>query len=208
MEALLLGLGTGTSCLLYCGPVIVPYLLAEGGSLKKSFLDISLFLGSRFIAYMILAIVASLMGNSLFTTEIYRSILTGAAYIILSTTLIIYSFFRIKHVCKARKYSDILSNIPYKWTQSVPVVAGFVTGLSICPPLLLAFAGAASKQSIQDSMIFFLFFFLGTSVYFFPLAFLGLTQRKNVIHIIGKIAAGLAGVIYFIKGVLLISNIT
>ncbi|MQY80385.1 MAG: hypothetical protein GH151_14555 [Bacteroidetes bacterium] len=35
MEALLLGLGTGTSCLLYCGPIIVPYLLAEGGSLNE-----------------------------------------------------------------------------------------------------------------------------------------------------------------------------
>jgi len=204
MEALLLGLSTGTSCLVLCGPIVVPYLLGEGISVKKSLIDIFLFLGSRFFAYMILGLVAALVGQTFLKAEIYQHIITGSAYMILSLVLVVYSFIRIRHICAIKPFSEVLIHQADKRTIAVPLVGGLVTGLSLCPSLLLAFTGAASQDSLLKSMGYFIFFFLGTSVYFLPLMFLGLIHGKNVIHIIGKITAGLAGLVFFIKGLMMV----
>lgn len=204
MEGLLLGLTTGTSCLVICGPIVVPYLLGEGISIKKSLFDILLFLGSRFFAYMILGIIAALVGQTFLNNEIYQHIITGSAYMILSVMLVIYSFIKIRHICAIKPFSKALIHRADRRTIAIPIVGGLVTGLSFCPALLLAFTGAASQDSLLKSMGYFLFFYLGTSVYFLPLILLGFTHGKNVIHIIGKITAGLAGLIFFIKGLMLV----
>jgi len=206
MEALILGLSTGTSCLILCGPIVVPYLLGEGISIKRSLIDIFIFLGSRFTAYMILGLIAAFVGQSFLKTEIFRNTVTGSAYMILSLVLVVYSFIRIRHICAVKPFSEALMNQADKRTIAVPLVGGLVTGLSLCPSLLLAFTGAASQDTLLKSMGFFIFFFLGTSVYFIPLMFLGLIPGRNIIHIIGKIAAGLAGLVFFIKGLILVLN--
>ena len=47
----------------------------------------------------------------------------------------------------------------------LPVAAGFVTGLSFCPPFLLAFTGALEEHDLVYGMLFFTAFFVGTSVF-------------------------------------------
>ena len=204
MEALLLGLSTGTSCLVFCGPVIVPYLLGEGISIRQSLVDILVFLGSRFIVYILLGILAALIGQAFFRTEIFRDIITGSAYIVLSVTLIVYAFLRIKPLCLLKNVHEIPVNQPDRRTLAVPLVGGLVTGLSLCPALLLAFTGAASEGSILHSIVYFMFFFIGTTVYFLPLILLGFLHGRNIIHIIGKFAAGIAGIFFFAKGLIML----
>jgi sulfite exporter TauE/SafE len=206
MEALLLGLSTGTSCLVFCGPVILPYMLGEGISLKRSLVDILIFLGSRLIVYLLLGLIAALVGQAFFRTEVFRGIITGSAYIILSVTLVIYSFLRIKPLCMLKNIREIPVNQADRRTFAVPLIGGLVTGLSLCPALLLAFTGAASEGSVVQSLIYFIFFFIGTTVYFLPLIFLGLLHGRNVIHIIGKFAAGIAGIFFFAKGLIMLIN--
>jgi len=206
MEALLLGLSTGTSCLVFCGPVILPYMLGEGISIKRSLADILVFLGSRLIVYILLGLLAALIGQTFFRTEIYREIITGSAYIILSITLVLYAFLRIKPLCLLKNIHDVPANQPDRRTMAVPLIGGLVTGLSLCPALLLAFTGATSEGSILKSILYFILFFAGTTVYFIPLMFLGLIHGRNVIHIIGKFAAGIAGIFFFIKGLIMLIN--
>jgi len=206
MEALLLGLSTGTSCLVFCGPVILPYLLGEGISIRRSLVDISIFLGSRLIIYILLGLIAALVGQTFLQTEFFRNIITGSAYIVLSVALVIYAFLRIKPLCLLKNIHEIPVNQPDRRTMAVPLIGGLVTGLSLCPALLLAFTGAASEGSVLHSIVYFIFFFLGTTVYFLPLIFLGLIHGRNVIHIIGKFAAGIAGIFFFIKGLIMLIN--
>lgn len=204
MEGLLLGLSTGTSCLVLCGPVVLPYILGEGTSVKKSLIDILLFLGSRFFAYMMLGLIAALIGQTFLNGELYQHMITGSAYMILSVMLVVYSFIKIRHICAVKPFSGALIHRADRRTIAIPIVGGLVTGLSFCPALLLAFTGAASQDSLSGSLGYFIFFYLGTSVYFLPLMLLGLTHGRNAIHIIGKITAGLAGLIFFIKGLMLV----
>jgi hypothetical protein len=206
MEALLLGLSTGTSCLVFCGPVILPYLLGEGISVRRSLLDILIFLGARFIIYILLGILAALVGQTFFRTEIFRDIITGSAYIVLSVTLIVYAFLRIKPLCLLKNIREIPANQPDRRTLAVPLIGGLVTGLSLCPALLLAFTGAAAEGSIWHSILFFMLFFAGTTVYFLPLILLGFIHGRNIIHIVGKFAAGIAGIFFFAKGLIMLLN--
>src|SRR4030042_1680787 len=67
---------------------------------------------------------------------------------------------------------------------------GFLTGLNLCPPFLLAFTEAAKTGVLWRSVLFFAAFFVGTSVYILPLAILGLGRRVEALQYIGRLAAG------------------
>jgi hypothetical protein len=86
----------------------------------------------------------------------------------------------------------------------LPVAAGFATGLSFCPPFLLAFAGATEQTSLFGAMLFFFSFFLGTSLLFVLAPFVGAFSRFTALQIVGKMAAGLMGLYYLYCGIILL----
>jgi hypothetical protein len=88
----------------------------------------------------------------------------------------------------------------------LPVAAGFATGLSFCPPFLLAFTGAAGEASLPATMLFFFSFFLGTSLLFVLAPLVGVFSRFPVLQIVGKMAAGLMGFYYLYSGVILLAG--
>lgn len=204
-EGFLLGLSTGVVCVAYCGPVLLPYLMAESGGLKKSYLLVAVFLAGRLAAYLITAVLAGIIGQSVLLQSETRILLMGVAYILLSALLIIYGFHRFREICLGKSYA----NPPDKNRRSssqflVPLTGGFLTGINICPPFLLAITGAIDTGSIMGSILFFMAFFTGTSVFFIPMLFAGLFKRQHVLRIIGKFAALLAGFLYFYKGLILL----
>jgi len=84
----------------------------------------------------------------------------------------------------------------------VPFLLGFFTGLNVCPPFLLAFAGAAGTGSLPGSLLFFAAFFLGTSVFFIPAPLLGALGRSSAARTIARMAGGVVGLYYACTGVL------
>jgi hypothetical protein len=88
----------------------------------------------------------------------------------------------------------------------LPIGMGFLAGLKICPPLLLAFTDAASMDTLVGSLVFFLAFFLGTSVYFIPIPFLGVFRRVSALQIVGKFAAVIVALYYLGAGILLLAG--
>lgn len=203
-EGFILGLSTGVVCVAYCGPVLIPYLMAESGGIKKSLFFVALFLSGRLAAYIATAFLAGLIGQSILKQSDSRAIFMSISYIFLATLMIVYGFYRFREICLgtaakclARPGSGKISKI------MVPITGGFLSGINICPPFLLAITGAIDTGSIAKSIFFFLAFFLGTSVYFIPMPFIGMFRKQQAIRIIGKFAAIIAGIIYFYKGLLL-----
>jgi hypothetical protein len=84
----------------------------------------------------------------------------------------------------------------------VPALLGLLTGASLCPPFLLAFGSAAQLPGLWQSLLFFAAFFLGTSVYVIPLPLVGTAGRHETISIVGRLAAGIAGLLYLYSGVM------
>jgi hypothetical protein len=207
-EGFLLGLSTCTVCLATCAPVMVPFFLAEGRPLGSGFWALLQFLGGRLIGYGVFAVLAWGLGQALGELPAGRGLLLGAATVLLSAVLIIYGFGvlplrPLRHDCPAEPAAGWRERVQKRWPFLLPVLLGFLTGLNLCPPFLLALTRAAGGEhppGLAASLLFFLAFFLGTSVCFVPMPLLGTFRRLQVLKILGRLAAGLVGIYLLVSG--------
>jgi hypothetical protein len=186
MEAFILGLSNGATCMTYCAPVLIPYLLGEGkGILRNSVFTVQ-FLSGRLIGYLLFGVFAWGINRSILQGVSKPDLIIGPAYIIFSLLLIYYGFLRTRTFCTTTCTTGLRHRLPTIWPTSIPVIAGLVTGLSFCPPFLLAFTGAVEKTTVLQSMFFFFAFFLAA------------------LRTIGRMAAGLIGVYYLYSGIIIL----
>lgn len=200
----LLGLSTGVVCLAYCGPVLIPFLMGEGNTINRNLGSVALFLAGRLIAYVLIGLLAGIIGSSLLQPSTIKTVFMGMVYIILSVLLIIYGFHRFREVCLGRSRLQFKKSKGRRRDFLIPLSGGFATGLNLCPPFLLAITGALDTGEVADSILFFIMFFIGTAVYFLPLPFIGFFRRQQVLRIVGKFAAIIAGIFYLYKGIILL----
>jgi sulfite exporter TauE/SafE len=200
-EGFILGLSTGAVCVAYCGPVLLPFILGEGTTVKQNAKSVGLFLGGRLVAYILVGFLSGLVGLTLVKHSLQNKFVFGIIYILLALFMIAYGFYRFREICLGQKQKKLQQKLS-KWPAAIPVTGGFVTGINLCPPFLLAITGAVETHRLYGSILFFIMFFIGTSIYFVPIPFLGFFRRKQVLQVIGKFAAILAGLLYLYKGVL------
>ncbi len=208
MEAFLLGLSNGGVCLAYCAPVLVPCMIAGGGGTAAGVGVLLRFLCGRLAGYLLFAVAAWAVSASVLRDG-YRAPVIAVAYMALAVTLVLYGFFGIGTRCRAScGRVSRLARLPGALRLSflAPVAAGLATGLSLCPPFLLAMAGAAEKGSLSYSLFFFFMFFLGASVFLVPVPLLGTLRVYPALKTVGRLAAGLMGVYYFFSGLLMLAG--
>jgi hypothetical protein len=198
MQGFLLGLANGATCLAYCAPVLIPLMLGEGQKTRQNWGLLGKFLGGRLAGYLLFGMLAWLTSQIILGASAYRNLILGAAYVILAALLAVYGFSKTPVACGgslkgARKFLR-------QWPALLPLGLGFLTGLNLCPPFLAAFTSAAGAGSLAASLIFFLAFFGGTSLYFLPMAFVGLMSHMNALRTVGKLAAGLMALYYAYSG--------
>jgi len=199
-EGFILGLSTGAVCVAYCGPVLLPFILGEGTTIVQNTKSVGLFLGGRLVSYILVGIVSGILGLTLVLNTMQNRFVFGIIYTLLAFFMIAYGFFRFREICLGQNQRKLQQKLS-RWPLAIPLAGGFVTGLNLCPPFLLAITGAVETRQLSGSILFFIMFFLGTSVYFIPMPFLGFFKRKQVLQVIGKFAAILAGLLYLYKGV-------
>ena len=68
------------------------------------------------------------------------------------------------------------------------ITAGFLSGLSICPPFVAAGVRAAESSGLAQSLLFFGWFFVGTSIWFAPSVSLGLLRRFGAVATVARLA--------------------
>ncbi len=200
MQGLLLGLANGTVCVAYCAPVLMPYLLGEGRRIRGNFLVLGEFLLGRLSGYLLFSIVAWLTHRLLLENLSRRELIVGLVYILLSGLLVRYGISKPAEECAAGRSASSLPRAIINNPAVLPLALGFLTGLNLCPPFLLAFTGAAGSSSLARSVLFFVFFFLGTSVYFIPAPFIGAFTRFGGLRTVGKLAGIVVAVYYFYLG--------
>ncbi|MCX5811725.1 MAG: sulfite exporter TauE/SafE family protein [Proteobacteria bacterium] len=204
MQGFLLGLSNGLVCVAYCAPVLVPYMLGEGRGVFQNIFLTAQFLTGRLLGYLVFGVIAWGINKTVIETLGYRELIIGGAYIVLSVSLIVYSFFNIRASCAAEYINRHFYKIKVLRPSLLPVVMGLATGLNFCPPFLLAITNAVAVGSLLHSLLFFFMFFLGTSLFFIPAPIIGALRGFPVLGIIGKMAAGLIGLYYFYAGIFLI----
>jgi hypothetical protein len=204
MQGFLLGLATGATCLAYCAPVLVPFLLGEGRGVRQNWAVLAQFLGGRLGGYLLFALLAWLVGQLLGGLERYRSLLFGGAYILLAAVLVYYGLRQAPELCAGAARGARASL--QRWPAVLPLGLGFLTGLNLCPPFLLAFTGAANARSLLGSLLFFATFFVGTAVYLLPFPLLGALRGYAALRTIGRLAAALVALYYLAQGAILFAG--
>ncbi len=204
MQGFLLGLANGVTCLAYCAPVLIPFMLGEGQKTRQNWAVLGKFLGGRLGGYLLFGVLAWLASQLIFGPAAYRNLLFGAIYVVLAALLLVYGLLKAPAPCvgSIRGARAFLR----RWPLLLPVGLGFLTGLNLCPPFLLAITSAAGAGSLAASLVFFLAFFVGTSVYFIPTAFVGLANRMSALQTVGKLAAVLIALYYLYSGIIYIAG--
>lgn len=194
IRGFMLGLASGTVCVAYCAPILVPYLLSKGQNTLSNLLTILYFMAGRLAGYLLFAVLAWAAGMAAAASIKNEKAVFGVIYIVLAGFMIFYGFKKTSGDCAVKRAGFLCST-------TFPAVLGFLTGLNLCPPFLLAFTEAARTAVLWRSMLFFAAFFAGTSVYILPLALLGLGRRAEGLRYIGRLAAGVTGVFYLYLGI-------
>jgi hypothetical protein len=195
-DSFILGLSSGSACLVTCGMVMFPYLMAGSAGVKRIAADLSIFLITRFVVYFILATLAFYFGQTLFKNQIVRSIVPGILYIGFSIMLVWYSISNSRNKKCPAKIVTTINN-----QRLIPLFLGVVNSLGFCPALFIIMTKGETQVTIIQSYIAFLAFFIGSSIWFIPLPLAGKIRKKEVLNTIGILATGLAGIIFMIKGI-------
>lgn len=189
-EALLLGLSTGTYCTMYCGPVLIPFLIGTDRLTHKrnALLTITFLLG-RFLMYCMLSLIFGSLGllvgeffNPLIAHKlsIFAYIITGVA-LLFNTLGIRFPWNEEKHHgCVAPKFKYIGNDFV------TALFSGLGVGLHICPPLWAAMFRSVTGGNGISGLFFFVIFYVGTLPYFIPL--FGIPFMKKIHKLLKPIA--------------------
>jgi sulfite exporter TauE/SafE len=202
LEGLLLGLASGVTCLGYCAPLLLPYLFSEATGARQNALVLLRFLAGRASGYLLFAVGAWGLGSLLEARPAWRDVLLGASIILLAAGLLVYGFRKPPASCLQ---GTVAGRLPRGRTL-FPMLLGLITGLHVCPPMLLAVAAASRSGSLAGTLAFFALFFVGTSVYLLPTPLVGLLPRSSGLRTVGRLAVGVAGVYYLIFGGLMLGR--
>ena len=201
-----MGLSSGTVCLAHCAPVIVPLFLGQGDRVGRNAISLSEFLAGRLVGYLLFSIIAWAAGQLLLSSPQNREIVFGSAYIILALAMVVYGLFVSKEFCAAKSLKGKISRLFADRMWIMTAAMGFLTGINLCPPFLLAFSSSAYQTGLWQSMALFMMFFLGTTVYFIPLVFIGLFKFHDKLRIIGKMTAVIMAVYFLYRGTIMLTG--
>lgn len=197
INGFLLGLSSGFNCLLVCAPYLVPFFLAEERNLKKNTVMVLKYLAGRLSAYIALAIISGTIGIALKEIKIPQKIYS---FFFIISSILLFLFISGKSI-----HFVLFKNIKTV-TNQLPFVVGFFNGLNFCPPLIVAFSLGVTTESVVKSILFFIFFFIGTSFYILPFIFSGFLTKVESVKNAGKIAGFLVSIWFFLYGIILLFN--
>jgi sulfite exporter TauE/SafE len=190
LKALALGLSSGIFCLGYCYPILGPIMFSseERRGWSRAAQSLGLFLAGRLIAYLIFGLLSGLLGQRVQRIALIHRYVLPALFLLLGLTMVLYG---------------ISPNLPRwtlcRWSQRLladrrfMLLAGFLAGINICPPFLLALSYALSLGRIGHAVLFFLFFSLSTSVFLLPFLLSPLVARFELMRKAARLVAVAAG---------------
>jgi hypothetical protein len=203
VQGFLLGLASGASCLVTCVPVLLPYLLSEGRTVRSNAVPLLYFLGGRLVGYLAFAVFAWEAGRWI-RSSAGAGLIFGVIYTVLACVMMAYGFSSPPASCGADSLGGRLASIARHWPWIMPGFMGLLTGLNLCPPFLTALAGATTQVTLVSSLLFFVAFFAATTLYSAPFPLAGLLRNSQVARVTSRLAAGVMGAFYFYKGLIMI----
>lgn len=201
-EALALGLATGPVCLASCGPVVLPWMLVQPRGVRTHGQQLSIFLAARMTGYFLFATAAWYSGAAIPRGWASRSWLLGGIQVLLAAALLLYAAgWRGLHLRRTPTAPELVQiGEQPKPRRRGAATLGFLTGINLCPPFLVAGMRAAQAPSLPSALLYFVFFFAGTSVWFAPFLSLGFLRRTPALLTVARMVAVLLACWYGLFG--------
>ena len=223
----MLGLATGPVCLATCGPVVVPWMMVQPRGVRGHSRQLGLFLAARLAGYMVFATAVWLVGSSISRAwighagpgraGIGQSWLMGGIELLLAAALVVYAVGWPHRRCAAANPAYAQASArhgeagglvrigePPRSLRSGALALGFLTGINLCPPFLVAGVRAAELEHLSAALVFFVCFFVGTAVWFLPFLSMGFVQRTPAVVTVARMVAVLLACWYGFSGVYLL----
>ena len=192
----LLGLSVGIYCFSYCIPFAGPLVISEQREKKENVFLVFQFLLGRLLGYILFGAFFGYLGQRINVLEV--NIIINLGLIFLALLLIINALGLIKW-----KHSSVCS----RHKKRIPLLMGFLMGINVCPPFLMSVAYVFTFHNWALGVIYFLMFFLATSVYFLPLLFLGYLSKLKRFQLVGRASSLIVGFLFFSYGIYYIIKI-
>lgn len=192
LQPLLAGLSMGLFCTTSCLPFVAPYLVAEQRDAKGTVGTLLQFILGRLGGYILFGAVFGWLGERL--TGFVFNLFMIVSLVLLSILLILYAVSLMNpswSVCG-------LSAWP---RRRIPLLMGFLMGVNICPPFLISVAYVFTLHSMFKGIVYFLVFFVATTLYFLPLFFLGFLSKMNEFRVVARVSAVLVGLLFTAYGI-------
>ena len=192
IQPLLAGLSMGLFCATTCLPFIAPYLVAEQRNARGTAGALIQFILGRLVGYVLFGALFGWLGERL----------TGAAFNLFTLiSLILLSVLLIFYAVGLMKPSWALCGMTAWPRRRVPLLMGFLMGVNICPPFLMSVAYVFTLHSTFKGIVYFLVFFVATTLYFLPLFFLGFLSKLHEFRVVARISAVLVGLLFVADGI-------
>ncbi len=194
IEGFGLGLSLGLGCLVACGPVYLTFVLRKSTSFRTSAVLFAKILAGRFAGYALFGLFAGMLGIIL--PDSFRLPLTNTAFIVLGALLVYTGISRkTDTACATKSFGAYFGRF-----AGNPYVIGFLTGLELCPPFVLAIARVINFGGAIEGMVYFLGFFVASSAFLVPLVFFGVAAEYKTVKHIAAAAAIIVGCWFVYKG--------
>jgi polyferredoxin/Na+-translocating ferredoxin:NAD+ oxidoreductase RnfG subunit len=188
LQGLWQGLAGGVGCV-GCWGVFLTIILSRAGTLKHNLgLFVQFSLG-RFLAYVAVGAAVGYLGTALGELDWVR-VATASAYILLSVLLLLWGMRP-----EDRKKCDGFAIRP-----TLPFAAGLIMGLNICPPFLIAVTSVLQGGSVAFGLWLFAGFFVGVTIFMFPVTFAGLGVGVEFLRSLGRVACISAALFFLYTG--------
>jgi hypothetical protein len=178
-------------------------MLLQPGNVGARGRQLSVFLAARLAGYLLFGVAAWWAGSTLSRAWSGRLWVFGCVQLLLAAALLTYAVGWPRRRCAAVSSGSSLVQIggAARRPRSGAATLGFLTGINLCPPFLVAGARAAQLGSLPAALLFFALFFAGTAVWFAPMLALGFIEHNPAIATVARIAAVLLACYYGFLGV-------
>ena len=190
LQPIFVGLSLGAFCLSYCFPFLATFIASEPRGAKDNSKLIFRFLFGRFLGYVLFGFIFGFLGEKLQSP--FLTLITDLSLILISIVLIL-------HLCGLLKENR--GPCPSQKLQGRnAMVMGFLMGINICPPFLLSLPYVFSLHSTWLGVIYFLIFFIASSVYFLPMIFVGMLGKIKEFQLVARLSGFICAGIFIVYG--------
>ena len=181
-----LGLSNNFFCFLNCAAVFIPFTLSSG---RKPSISVIQFMAGRLIAYVFFGFAAG-----------YTSLYFDGKIdpLVFSSFTFLMALWLIFAALSGFHLNNPACRLAGRWFSGkyFPFFLGIVMGLNICPPFLLGLSDTLQMNSVLNPVIFFLGFYLGSSLWLAAFLFTGRLAANKILNTSAKFVSLAVGLWY------------